>query len=241
LRKQLTPLQFGVEVLTWWASSPDDDKKVPIGIADWELCKDEDSQIVGPVVLAIEVSTNLQYGCIHVGGMNENGIPHIEMIRYEVGIDWIIPELLALKSRHRLLRINIAQGKDRDLAQNKRLISAIILDPAGPASALLPDLTKKRIHPVFPAARDLGVAYSTLEKEVRMHGSGFVHLGQPQHELALGGSLKRPIGDGLWAAARAKSANEQVDISPLNGFAQARWGLLVAEIPTSGEPNIYVL
>lgn len=241
LRRNLPAFQFGVEILTWWAKSPDDDKKVPITVADWELCKDEISQIVGPVAISIEISTNLEYGCIHFAGINTNGIPHVEMVRYELGIDWIIPELLALKHKYRLRRINIAQGKDRDKPANKRLAPAIVIDPSGPASVLLPELSKKRIHPVFMTARDLGIAYSTLESEVKMHGTGFVHIGQAQHELAIEGSVKRNIGDGQWAIGRAKSADMQVDISPLNGFALARWGLLVAEAPSSDEPNIYVL
>lgn len=242
LRKQLTPLQFGREIMTWWDKDPDDTKKIPIKIADWEMCKDEDSQVNGALVLVIEVSANQEFGCISIGGLNDEGIPHLEVIRYEAGIEWMIPEIVQLKHKYRLLRINIAQGKDRDKPRNKRLAPAIIIDPGGPASVLLPDLTKRGITPVFVNLKDLGLAYATLEKETPMHGAGFVHIGQPQLELAIGGSVKRPIGDGLWAIARSKSAaDEQTDISTLNALAMARWGLLVAEAPSNAEPQIYIL
>lgn len=153
----------------------------------------------------------------------------------------MIDEFLQLKRRHRLLRINVAQGRNRDLPRNRRLAPAIILDPMGPASVLLPDLLERKIKPVLITARDLGMSYSTIENEVKMHGAGLVHIGQAQLELAITGSVKRPIGDGQWAIARAKSATQQVDISPLNAFSLARWGLLVAEAPVSDEPQIYVL
>ena len=243
LRRSLTPLQFGREVMTWWDLEPNRDTQLPIKSADWELCKDEESSIEGRIAVAVDVAMDAEYASIAICGLNTDGIPHAELIRYAEGIDWVPEELLRIKKKYKLHNINVAQGRDRDKPGHKMLVPAIILEPSGPASALLPVLAKEAtsIKPVLMTISNLGQAFVTLQTDVLAHGKKFVHIGQHQVDLALFGGIRRNVGDGLWAIGRKKSGDEQVDVSPANAVGAARWGLLVAEPPMTGTPNVYIL
>jgi hypothetical protein len=239
LRRSLAAQQFGREVLTWWDKAPDEETKLPISSTDFDLCEDQESSVQGQIIISVDVSTNSDYGCIGIAAINAQGLPHVELIKYETGIDWMVPEVLRLRGKYILRRINIAQGRDRDLPQNKVFRSAIILDPAGPAAVLLPKLRERGIEPILMNTRDVGTAFATFAEDVKH--KELRHIGQEELGIALAGSVKRNIGDGMWGIARSKSADEDTDVSPLSAIVMARWGLAVAEPPSGDGPNVFVI
>jgi hypothetical protein len=49
------------------------------------------------------------------------------------------------------------------------------------------------------------------------------HLDPPEVAAALGGAVKRDLGDGLWAFGRRRSAAQVVEVDPVVACANAHW------------------
>jgi hypothetical protein len=56
----------------------------------WEALADPDSHPDGPVVMAIDVSTERSSAAIGVAGRNAAGIPTVELADYRPGVDWVV-------------------------------------------------------------------------------------------------------------------------------------------------------
>jgi hypothetical protein len=220
MRKGLTALEFGREVLGWW-DEPDESNVSPITAADWAACVDETSTVEGSVCLSFDIAPDRSTAAIAIAGRRSDGIDHAELVRYDNGVDWLAGEIAALASKHKLLTIR--QGTVRR--------KAIVCDPSGPAAALLPDLQRLKIQPVLMTARDMGAACGGLQDAVSAGPSAFRHLGQLQVDLAIEGAVRRDVGDGGWAFGRKRSAQVAVDICPLVAVTAARWGLTVSRPP----------
>jgi len=239
LRRSMEAQEFGREILGWW-DEPEVQDVAPIKLADWDRCaadsKDPESRIVTPIVIALDVAPDRSYAAIAIAGRRADGVNQGELIRYAGGVEWLADELAALTEKHELMTIRTREaGKVRTAA-----VPAIVLDPAGPAAALLPDLHQRKIFPILLTARDQGAACGGLQDAVTAGPSAWRHLGQAQVDLAVEGAVRRDIGDGGWAFGRRRSAKVQVDICPLVALTMARWGLTVADTPSDG-PNVYIL
>lgn len=239
LRKSMTPLEFGREILTWWEESTNGES-IPISEEAWNLCMDVDSQVVGPISIAFDVSPDMNSASIGICGYRLDGIMHGELIRYATGIDWVIEELVRLKNKHRMMRIDVTPKKDGKVSKEINLKPTIVFDSSSPANALISELNKRKVFPVPMSSSNLGSAFGGLQDAVKRGPEAWRHLGQEQVSLAMMGAVKRPIGDGGWAVARNKSAQVSVDVSSFSVIAMARWGATVSVAPSVG-PNIYVL
>jgi hypothetical protein len=132
-----------------------------------------------------------------------DGLPHLEVVAYGRGISWV-PQRAAELKKHQPLDW--------------------LLDPAGPAGALLPDLREVGIDPRQMTARDMGQACAALAAAV--DDRALRHLGDPVLAKAVTGAGRRDIGDGLWAFSRR---NSDIDICPAVGAAGALYGLSLVE------------
>jgi phage terminase large subunit-like protein len=183
-------------------------------LASWGACLDPMSAAVCEPVFAVDVSPKSRSGSIVAVTRRPDGRLHVELVRYDLGTDWIVDECRALDSKNDPL--------------------AWIIDPSGSAGALLPDLAVEGIAPIEVTARQMGQA---CEAFVRTAADvGLAHLGDPAFEAAIKGAVPRNIGDGLWAWSRRKSA----DICPLVAATIALWGFSVYGGEGLGPGDVYV-
>lgn len=207
-QRSMDEVEYAREVLGVW----DDPRGAPlIDPLAWARLMDPLSQIRGSVVFALDVSPQLESGSIAVAGYRDDELVHVEItgrdqLDHRAGVDWILPRVIELNN-------------DWDPA-------AWVLDPSGPAGALLVDLREAGIEPQLVTARELAQACGGMLKAASAppSTSQLRHLGQLSLDGAVRAAKKRDIGDGGWAWGRR--ASDQ-DISPLVAATLAVHGLAV--------------
>lgn len=206
-RRALPPEEFGRERLGWFTE--------PAGIGGlplekWTDCADEDSKPAGRPVFMVDVSPGSRSAAIVAAMYRADGYPHLEVVAHGPGTDWVAQRCASL-ARHKPLDW--------------------VIDPGGPAGALLPELLAAGVEPRQMSARDLGQACEAFAAAVS--DKALRHLGDPLLARAITGAGRRDIGDGLWAWSRRKS---DTDISPLVAATGAHWGLSVSPPPRPAAP-----
>jgi hypothetical protein len=205
-QRSMDPVEFAREVMGVW----DDEQGIPIiDPIEWALLADYDSGIVSGMVFALDCDEGLSHGCIGVAGYRADDIPHVEItsregvLDHREGVTWMVSRAKEL--------------------HDQWVPVAWIVDPSGPAGALLEDLRAVGIEPELVTVRELGQACGALLKasqamdEVR-------HRGQECVAEAIRVAQKRDIGDGGWSFSRRRS---EQSISPVNVVALALHGLAV--------------
>lgn len=175
----------------------------------WNACADRMSEIVEPMVLAIDTTPDRKYSCISVAGLNQYDQVHIEITNdgeeydHKAGIQWVVPAILDM---WKLIKP-----------------ACVIIDKRGPASTFIDALTDGGVKVISPTATEYAQAcgdfYSSVvpRKGERITLS---HINQPPLNQAVAGADKRDLAD-TWAWSRRTSA---VDISPLVAATLAMWG-----------------
>ncbi|MEV1321967.1 hypothetical protein AB0J14_38465 [Micromonospora arborensis] len=204
-RRALPPEEFARERLGWW-DDPVGQSAVPL--ESWANCRDEDSVPSGRPVFAIDVAPGSKSAAIVAAMYRPDGLPHLEVVAHAPTTDWVVGQALELL-KHRPLDW--------------------VLDPAGPAGALLPQLAEVGIEPRQLSTRDLGQACEAFGATVA--AQALRHLNDPVLARAIASAGRRDIGDGLWAWSRRKST---ADICPLVAATVAHWGLSV--VPPQPQP-----
>jgi phage terminase large subunit-like protein len=171
--------------------------------ADWTRQLDPTSAIVGPLVLAIDMTPERSYTSIAACGYRADGSVHVELADHRPGSGWVLERVRELQRRHP--------------------VTAVVIDPAGPAGTLIESFenedSRKHIEVTQPTVREYVQACGWLYDAVR---DGTVwHIGQPDLTSALSGAAKRDLGD-AWAWARKGLS---IDVSPAVAFTLAAWGL----------------
>jgi phage terminase large subunit-like protein len=172
----------------------------PISIVDWTECADTDSTIEGEPVLAIDASPGLRSAAVSGAGWRGDGLAHGELVRAEVGTEWLVPYVVDVCKRQE--------------------ISKVYLIGTAPARAFVPDLEAHGLEVVKLGDAETAAACLALQAEISERK--FRHLGDPILTEALAGAARRDVGDGGWTWRRKTSA---VDISPLVAMTVARWAL----------------
>jgi hypothetical protein len=211
MRQSMPPDEFGREFMVWW-----DD---PIGgieaalLASWATCEDLHSAPTTRPVLSIDVAPKSRSAAIVAAMWRPDGLPHIEVVAHAPTADWVIGAAVGFNQRQKPIDW--------------------VIDPDGPAGALLADLREAGIEPTLMTTRDRGQACEAFAKAIS--AQNVRHLGDPVMARAIASSGQRDIGDGLWVWSRTKSTG---DISPLYGATEAFWGLSVAppELPAPPPP-----
>ena len=168
-----------------------------IAEATWQKRADTSSRIVDPICFAIDVTPDRSAAAIGAGGKREDGLYGIEVVEHKRGTGWVVKRLLELIAAHRP--------------------DAVVLDAAGPAAALLPDLLAAQVDVKPVSAKEhaqaCGIFYDAVDQDVLRH------LDTPELAAAIAGAATRPLGE-AWAWSRKSSA---IDISPLVACTLALW------------------
>jgi phage terminase large subunit-like protein len=182
--------------------------------ADWAACSDRTSQVVGDVVFAVDVAPDSAWASIAVAGQRADGLAHVEVIDHRAGDGWVVARLLELHKRW---------GP-----------RPVVMDPTGPAGALLNDLAAVGIEPHSVTAREMTQACGGLKRAAQ--DRTFRHLEQQLLNDALAGADKRQLLDS-WAFRRTSSS---ADISPLVAVTLALWAH-AAGMVRQIEPSVIVI
>jgi hypothetical protein len=232
MRKAMPAPEFGREILGW-DDAQEIVETVPIEKVFWDLCRDEESTIVGPMVITFDVSAGRKTSSISVCGYNERGAKHAELVKYLKGTDQVVSEVKRIQSENEILSVRIGERKKGALRKSR---PGIFYDPSSPAAALIPEFIEAGINPIPMTLRDIGSACGGLQDDVNAGPSAFCHIGQDQLDMAVQNAVKKDSGDGGWIFARKKSADNNIDISPLSTVAMARRGLTIGK-SVSHEPR----
>jgi hypothetical protein len=205
-RRALPPEEFGRERFGWHTDPADGG----VPLISWTDCEDADSKPSGRPVFMVDASPGSRSAAIVAAMYRPDGYPHLEVVAHGSGTDWVAARCVSLQ-KHKPLDW--------------------ILDPGGPAGALLPELLAAGIEPRQMSTRDLGQACEAFTSAVTE--KALRHLGDPTLARAIAAAGRRDIGDGLWAWSRRKS---DTDISPLVAATGAHWGLAVTPPPQAPPP-----
>lgn len=166
----------------------------------WSACLDSRHRHSGPLAYALDVSPEARSCSI----ATSDGT-HLEVVKHGDGTAWVVDACV--------------EHQDR--------FDEIVLDPAGPAGALVAPLEAEGIAVRQVSTREAVQACgafltAVIEETPR-------HLGQVELDRAVGNADRRPVGDGGWLWSRKRSS---ADISPLYAVTLARWAAgLAVEAP----------
>lgn len=163
----------------------------------WATCERKSSKLLDPVVLAFEVSVDRRWGVIAAAGPSSLDGWHVEVVEHRRFTGWMVARLIELVEKHHPV--------------------SVVVNPAGPAGALLEDCRKAKLELVEAGGRDVVQACGAAYDDV-IEGR-WSHIGQSVLTLSVNESAKRVVGD-AWVFDRRGSA----DISPLAAVTLAAWG-----------------
>jgi hypothetical protein len=177
--------------------------KIPL--TAWVKCADPASKIVGPVVLTWQVSWRRDKAAICAAGYRADGLPHVELIDYRDGVDWLPGRLGEICSR--------------------QPVRTVVYDPGGPEASLLPEVTQrlpvKLGEPQALTMRQVADSCSRIYDEAL--AGRLRHLGDARLLDMLRGSATRSLAD-KWAWDIKHAGT---DISGLVGITKALGGLVL--------------
>lgn len=212
-RRTLPAEEFMRERLGWWEDPAAGVSGIP---ADrWQGCANRDAEVAEPCVLALDVSPGHTSASIVVCGDT------LHVVETGAGTGWVVERLGDLLESHN--------------------VTAVGMDPTGPAAALLPDLERAGLtirnqkNPsgllVLLDGRESIQACEEFLAAV-LDGS-LIHRDQHVLNTAVQGAGRRQVGDS-WKWSRRDST---VDITPLVAATVARhlW-----EKPAVIEPSPFV-
>lgn len=214
-RRTLAVAEFGRERMGWHETVVSESR--PISDKQWTDLVDILSSMTDPVAVGMEVNHDRTASAIGVAGYREDGQIHLEIIKAEPGVSWLVDDVVTVVE--------------------KFTPCVVVLDDKSEAASLLPDLKEKGLllrnrDPKKPAvgaelivttwaadlARASGAFYDrvTESKTIR-------HLNQPETLESLQGAVWRQLGDAKAFDRKAATTNQ----APLFALVLALYGLLV--------------
>jgi phage terminase large subunit-like protein len=198
-RAALPDLEFARERLGVWF---DGAAETVVDMNLWARLADPTSQVLDPVVFAVDATPDRAAAAIAVCGRREDELLHVEIVQHDSGTAWVPDRVVELQQRW-----------------SPR---AVVLDPAGPAGSLITAFQERGVEPVLVSAREVAQACGAFHDAVAER-QAIRHLDQAMLNAALAGAKPRPLGD-AWAWHRK---NSLVDISPLVAATLAIHGFSV--------------
>jgi hypothetical protein len=169
---------------------------------------DPDSQIVGRVVMGLDVNPERSWASVAACGRRADGLAHVEVVDRRPGTAWIVERAVEVTSRWNCdLRV----------------------DGASPAASLIPELRAAGVRVVEVNLNEMARSCGALLDAVVNHR--LRHLDQAALTNAVTGARKRSVGE-VWAWARTSSA---VDITPLVATTLAFGGM---NVPSKSAPAV---
>lgn len=176
----------------------------------WQGLWHPDSVPTGPPVLSLDVSprnAGAVRTAIGIAATRDDGRKHVEVVATDAGTSWVLPMI------KRMIEVSA--------------IRTIVIDPGSPAGSLLADLETLMVEMGLPkesiikmTSRDVAAAFGMIYDAATGTVPTLAHLGQPELDQAVGGAVKRPIGDGHGWDRR----NSTSDVTPLIAVTHALWG-----------------
>ncbi len=173
-----------------------------IDSAAWSALTDRASQPKAPLAFAVDVVPSRQWASIAVAGRRADDRTHVEVVQNDKGTSWVAPRLAELVGKHRPC--------------------AVVLNPAGPAGSLIPELESLRVEVQKVGGTDLAQACGGFYDDAM--NDRLRHLGYAKLNLAVDAARKRTTSNGAWIWDMRESG---VDISQLVSVTLARHGLAV--------------
>lgn len=203
LRTAMSSMGFAREVLGIWPRQLHSGEGI-IPAALWSRLTDMNSRITSSIVFAIDANPERTMGAIAAAGLNDRGAIHVEIVDRRPGVDWIVPRITELRAKHDPI--------------------AIVLDPAGPAGALVPDLDNLGFDYEVITGREFTQSCGAFYDDVvTVDGDKLAHMGDYRLDTAIAAAQKKDVGD-AWAWTRKDS---ETDICPLVAVTLARHGYQV--------------
>lgn len=191
-RRAMDKLDFARECLGIWPLPPEEGGRV-IRSEDWAALGVEDAAFEGTPVFAIDCQPGGLRAAIGVAARQDDGVPLVWLEEDQAGTGWVVDAAKALHEKHE-------PGE-------------WLLDPGGPAGALVVELEAAGIPLRFVTGREyVGACGAFLAAVSDKSRSGLRHLGDPVLEGAVAAGRRRDVGDGGWAWGRK---NSEVNIAPL--------------------------
>ena len=160
------------------------------------------------MAFAVDMPWSRRSATVVAAGLNSAGVPHVEIAALRDGTAWVVPFMADL------------------CARNKPM--AVTLDPAGPAGALLAELTQAKVPVTGTTGRAYGQACGAFLDAVT--SKRLAHRHERALDDAVSGAIKRFTGDHfIW------DRKAGIDISPLVAATLARWAFTAA--PPESSPG----
>ncbi|MFC9768665.1 terminase large subunit domain-containing protein [Rhodococcus jostii] len=194
---------FLVEVLCRWISTADGG---PFPDGTWQATLDNTATRADGArrVLAIDVSWDRTMTYIARAGMDESGVPVVDIAAQRAGTDWVIAWLVEHRDKFAAVTL---QGNGAPVSSLRD----------GIRDATLPDGTAAKLTLVELAGADLGratgIAYDLVEANTVRH------VQHPALEIAAATAKVKPMGDS-WVIDRK---NSPADAAPLIAVMEALW------------------
>lgn len=182
------PVDFARERLGIWPDDVTAHRVVPAEV--WNACA---VPTFDPGVLSYAVDVSPDGGS---GAVSVSDGTLLEVIAHRAGTAWVVPELVLRRD----------------------LYSEIVLDPAGPAGALVAPLRAAGVPVREVTIRDHVQACGGLLNAIT--DGQIKHLAQPELDAAVAAADRRDVGDGGWLWSRRRST---VDICTLVSAGLAWW------------------
>jgi len=185
----------------------------PIPVSTWNRREDSGMELGDDLVFAVDFTPDRSSASVVAAGAV--GERHgVELVDHRKGTDWVVARCIELHDR----------WKPR----------ALVVDGAGPAASVIPDLEAAGLTVVVSGSRDMASACGRIFDAVI--NDKLRHRGQPPMTAAVTGAAKRKLGD-AWAWSRSSSA---VDISPLVAATLALWGATSIPAKPAADPVLAV-
>ena len=194
-RASMTDQQFAMERLGMWADQAI--QKSIFAEGAWVRARDPRSVIVGPRVVAVDVSPDQAFASVAVCGRRSDGRWHVEM-RRDRGFAWV---------RHAV-----------DDQFERHDVSGPVILSGRMATALRGDLASDDRDVLVMSAGDYLAACAQFADAIDAAGDT-VHIGQDELDAAVSGAKWRDAADG-----RSLNRRGSGDITPLIACVAARWG-----------------
>lgn len=201
LQQNLPPNQFAVEILAigdW--PKPEVVERI-IERPAWLALTDRQPVHTGVVAIGLDMTPDQKWCDVSAASLTATGAAAIEVGYHGPPGPHVVDLIVSLVGRWDPV--------------------AVVLDPSGPISAIIPDLVAAGIEPETTSMQQMAQACSgfVLAASNRL----LSHTGDPLLDDALAGARKRMLQGGeSWALKRVGSA----PISPLVSGLLARWGLV---------------
>jgi hypothetical protein len=198
--------QFARERLGVGTYPPDEEEKEhPIPLEEWGLCADVSSEIDEQPSFAIDMTLDRAKTSIGAVARRSDGLAHLGVVDNRPGSDWVVERAVELNQRWKP--------------------PCFVVDPAGPAGSLIPDLEAAGVPVEKINARQLAQLCGALHDDVV--NKRVRHANTKLLNDAVIGAKKRNLAD-AWAFERRTSG----DSSPLLAVTLARHGLMKGPGPS---------